>query len=161
MSLLIEYSLRVTPGLLLLISIYIMTPRKTVIVKLLYMVVAFILLRDTFTPLGFWEFGSTDFSLWLRFVDNQFILISLSAISLMISYLMIKINKDMQAYIRWWRNQPKITVDFVGGIIGAVVASGPFIILYGNTTPQDRGGQVDTEILIFLLIFTLCGNFME
>ena len=48
-----EYSLRILPGILLLIGAYILLPKNSLESRFFILVLGFILIRDAMTPLGF------------------------------------------------------------------------------------------------------------
>lgn len=159
MEMLLEYIQRITPGLILLTLTWLALPKKPVISKLFILIFGFILMRDAMTPAGFWEFGAAGGMVWLRFIDDALILTILALTSLAVTLFILLINKRLNAYLLWWGKNKAISL--VIGLIGAVIVTAPFLIMYMEVPIGERGGAVPAGLLLPLLVFALFGNFLE
>ena len=159
MALLFEYSLRIFPGLVLITLIFLLFPKNAVLTKIFLLIFDFILMRDAMTPMGLWTFGIDEGTIWLRFIDDGFILIALALTSLVLTVGILYFNKSLRQYILWF-GRYKIT-SLVVGFIGGVVVIIPFYFMYMGTSAEELGGAVSLELLLPLLIFSLFGNFTE
>lgn len=159
MDMLLEFSLRIIPALLIIAVTYILIPKKSVMSKMFLLIFGFVVMRDAMTPMGFWQFGLSEGIVWLRFIDDGFILISLAITSLILTLAVIFFNKNMNKYLKWFGIHKMRSVAV--GVFGAVIVTFPFLIMYMNTPIDDRGGTVAGSLLAPLLIFALFGNFME
>ncbi len=156
---LIEYSLRIAPGLVLLCALYWLVRKKSVEFRLVILVLGFILMRDTMTPLGFWEFGVTEgFVPWVRFLDNPLVLVAFGVTSLVVTFGVVTTNKDIKKLIKWGSLSARAVVT---GVIGAIIVVAPFVLLYQFVPMQDRGESVAIMLLPALLLLAFAGNFME
>lgn len=156
---LIEYIFLILPGFILLMLTYFLLPYRSIAFRIFLLVTGFILLRDAMTPIGFWKLGNSDGIVWMRFIEDPAILFILSGTSLLLTLAIIWMNPRLKAYIIWF-GRSKISSLFIG-IIGAVIVTGPFLILYGFVPIEARGGIVNPNILIPLFTLALFGNFME
>lgn len=82
MELLFDYTLRLLPGLVLIGLLVALIPKEFILFRVVVLVMGFILMRDAMTPAGLWEFGITENTMWLRFIDSGFILLVLAVTSL-------------------------------------------------------------------------------
>lgn len=48
------------------------------------------------TPLGFWHFGTTKSIIWLRFIDDSFILFTLGVVSLVSSAALYMYDSELK-----------------------------------------------------------------
>jgi uncharacterized protein len=162
MNELIQYILYITPGILLLTITYLLTPKKSLISRILILIFGFILIRDAMTPFGFWQFGATpksDLVLWLRFIEDSVLLISFGTIALISTLLILATNKDLSKLVKW--GNYKQVKTYLIGLLGAVVVTAPFFLIYSGIPIESRGGELSTAVLPALLILALLGNFME
>lgn len=157
MELLIEYSYRLLPGLLLIILFYALLPPKNFVLKIVVLIFGFILMRDTMTPLGLWEFGVEGNIIWLRFIDDVFILITIAFFSSILALVIYRFN---QSKMKWFTNQHKAKAVLMG-IVAAIFVAGPFMIPYFSVPLEDRGGLFPPSLWLALLLFALFGNFLE
>lgn len=155
---LFNYFLRITPGLSIVIAVFVLMPRKLLIAKIFLLIIGFILMRDAMTPVGFWEFGISESVIWLRFIDSSLILIVLGVLSLIASLLLLKI-KDLKKLVKWG-NLRSWETYVMGLAVGLIVAT-PFILLGINTPIDLRGGEIATTLLPALAIMSFAGNFLE
>ena len=49
---LLDYFLRISPGLTLLAIVFLLLPRKQIVARILLLIFGFILMRDAMTPVG-------------------------------------------------------------------------------------------------------------
>ncbi|WP_010276049.1 CPBP family intramembrane glutamic endopeptidase [Paenibacillus senegalensis] len=159
MELLMEYSLRVTPGLLLIALCYFLLPHKSVAFRIFLLIFGFILVRDVMTPLGFWQFGTSGGTVWVRFIENGPLLLTLGAVSLVLTAVILRFNRRFNSYLLWIG--PNKPVSVAVGLAGALVVLAPFFVMYLFVPIGERGGIVPTNLLLPLLCMALLGNFME
>lgn len=159
MNILIDFSLRLIPGLVILVSSYLLLPAKEKLLRLFIIILGFILMRDAMTPVGIWEFGNEQGVMWLRFIDSPLILLLIGVFSVVLTWLIHKTTFSNYK-IDWFGNH-SIQTSITTGLLGSLLAAGPFILPYFFVPIQNRGGSVPVNILPALLIFALLGNFLE
>lgn len=159
MEQLLEFSFRIMPGLILIALTYILLPRKSIVSKLFLLVFGFILMRDAMTPMGFWQFGKSENTIWLRFIDNGLILFVLALTSLVLTLGFMFMNKPLNKHILWFGNNK--VMSLMVGLVGAMIVIAPFFIMYINSPIEERGGIVSPDLLLPLFVFAMLGNFME
>lgn len=151
---------RVLPGMLLIAVTYALLPRKAGLAKVFLLVFAFLLVRDAMTPAGFWQFGVTPSTIWLRFTDNGLLLMILGGTSLLSTLLILLLNKKgLNRHIRWMGEKP--AVSLLVGVLGALVVAVPFLLSYWFVPIEERGGAVPAALWLPLLFFALSGNWLE
>lgn len=158
MTELLEYFLRISPGLILITATFLLLPRKQIMARIFLLIIGFILMRDAMTPAGFWIFSIHEQALWLRFIDNSFILFILGALSLGTGALLFYV-KDFRKLVRWGKISSPAT--YLIGIGAGLAVALPFVLL---SLPYDialRGGEVALSLLPALLFMALAGNFLE
>ncbi|MCC5895191.1 MAG: CPBP family intramembrane metalloprotease [Alkalibacterium sp.] len=157
---LIDYFIRISPGVVFLVACYFLLPKTQIFPKLVLFIFGFLLIRDAMTPLGFWRIGlADDFMVWFRFIDDGALLITLGIISLLITLLIVYSNPLLNQYLYWISD--KRTASIVVGIAGAALVSAPFLLMYNTIPIEQRGEAVATTLLLPLFILTIFGNFME
>ncbi|MBA5729245.1 hypothetical protein HW423_05545 [Aerococcaceae bacterium INB8] len=82
MLLLLDYFLRLLTGLIVVVAIYFIVPKDMTVLKIFILIFGFILMRDAMTPLNTWVIGVNGNVLWLRFIEDAFILITIGLLSL-------------------------------------------------------------------------------
>ncbi len=158
-SILLEYFIRILPGLVLFIMMIIFVPKSMTFFRIIIYIFAFILMRDAMTPEGLWEFGNEGF-FWLRFIDNPLVLIIFAVFSLIFTLgIIFFIDRGFQEYINWIKGKWYISIPM--GIAGAFLVFLPILFFYLNTPIEMRGGSVALSLFLPLLIMSLFGNFME
>ena len=157
MELLIEYSLRLLPGLIVIGILFALIPKDFVLFRILILIFGFILMRDAMTPIGLWQFGVTDNIIWLRFIESCFILIVLAITSVAAALGVLKL---FDIKIRWFNSTDKVRPTLIA-ILAAVVVVSPFMLPYFSIPIDERGGNVSMLMWPVLLVFALCGNFLE
>src|SRR5690625_1496402 len=128
MELLMDYSLRIMLGIFLIALIYFLLPKQFIVVKIFLLVFGFILMRDAMTPMGLWEFGIEEQMIWLRFIDDSFILLALAITSLVLTVGIVYFNRRMRKYLVWFGDN-KIK-SILAGLLGATIAIAPFFFMY-------------------------------
>ncbi|AYB44410.1 CPBP family intramembrane glutamic endopeptidase [Paenibacillus lautus] len=154
-----EYSLRILPGILLLIGAYILLPKNSLESRFFILVLGFILIRDAMTPLGFWRFGVTGNTVWMRFLNDGWILFTLGLVSLLLTLLIVILNKSLQSLLFWCSERRFVSI--FAGLLGTLIVVIPLVLIYSFISIEHRGGTVSTSILLPLLFMALAGNFME
>ncbi|CAM3682828.1 MULTISPECIES: CPBP family intramembrane glutamic endopeptidase [Paenibacillus] len=156
---LMDYSLRIMPGILLLIIVYLLLPKQAVEARLFMLVLGFILIRDAMTPLGFWKLGATGHTVWLRFLDDGWLLVTLGMMSLILTFGIVLSNKPLSNLLFWCGRGRSASV--FAGMVGALIVVVPFALIYSFIDLEERGGVVSPYVLLPLLFMALAGNFME
>ncbi|GAA0361602.1 CPBP family intramembrane glutamic endopeptidase [Bacillus horti] len=154
-----QYSLRITPGLILITLTYLLLPQKTVMAKLFLLVFGFILVRDAMTPMGFWRFGVSENTVWVRFIEDGLILTTLGIISLLFTVAIVYLNPKLKEYLVWFGQNKLASIGM--GLAGAVIVILPFLYMYNVAPVELRGGIVPTNLIVPLLVLALFGNLME
>lgn len=160
MELLFEYVWRLLPGLILLIMTYVLLPKNNHWLKISVLLVGFILMRDAMTPVGLWEFGMNGQILWLRFIDDAFILFSIALLSLGMTFVICHLNPSLVKDINWFATPHKFLASLMG-IIAAIIIVLPFMLPYLAIPITERAGIFPRHLLLPLLIFALFGNLLE
>lgn len=155
----IAYAWRITPGLLLITLTYLLLPKESVISRIFMLVFAFILIRDAMTPAGFWKFGVSANTIWLRFADNGTLLLILGAASILFTLLILRLNTSLKETIVWF-GKNKVTSLLVG-FVGALVVVTPILLTYLFGPIEERGGGVPATLWLPLLFLALSGNWLE
>lgn len=124
MDIIFEYLLRITPGFLLVVALYLLLPKKAMESKIFILIFGFILMRDAMTPLGLWKVGASQHLLWIRFIDDSLILILLGIVSLLLTLIIVFRNPVIRDLI-YWGNMKRIHT-YIYGLIGALIICAPF-----------------------------------
>ncbi len=160
MDYLIEYFVRIVPGLVLIILSYLILPKKTVFPKIFLLIFSFILIRDALTPMGLWRFGLTDNNLvWFRFIEDKVFLLTFGMICFLITLSIIYFNPELNVYLLWIGENKLYSL--IAGLAGAAAVIVPILFIYNSIPINQRGGIVCTSILFPLFVLALLGNFME
>lgn len=158
MTELIEFSLRILPGLVLLTAIWLCLRGPAVTWRMTLLMLGFILMRDTFTPLGFWTFGAEGPAIWLRFVEQPALLAVLGAMSILVVLLVQRAAPQLRELVDWGRPDLRTLLT---GLAGATVVVAPFALAYQFVPLEARGGPVPPMLLAPLAFFAYAGNFLE
>ena len=102
--------------------------------RVFLLILGLILLRDTMTPVGLWEFGVTGNTMWLRFINSGFILLVLAVTSLIAVWGIVK---WLELKLIWFK-----TIDKMQAILAVVIVVVPFMIPYFSLPIEERGGTV-------------------
>lgn len=157
---LLAFGWRVLPGILLIAVTYALLPRKAELAKVFLFIFAFLLMRDAMTPAGFWQFGVTPGTVWLRFADDGPLLLVLGGASLAATLFLLAIqHKGLNKSILWIGDKPVWSV--IVGILGALCVAVPFLLSYLFVPIEARGGAVPSSLWPSLLFFALAGNGLE
>jgi len=158
MSELVDYAARVLPGLLLLAALFVLLPKKQLLLRIVVLIFGFILLRDAMTPAGFWSFGVDLPAVWLRFTNDTLVLWVLGALSLGTTGLLLT-NTDLRKLVRW--GNVKSPSTYIVGIATGIVVALPFVLAGQAVDIPARGGSVAMTLLPALLFMALAGNLLE
>jgi uncharacterized protein len=154
---LVMYLARVAPGLVLGAMLLFLLRREPRVRIVLYLAL-FILLRDAMTPLGLWSFGTNGF-FWIRLHDDPWFLILFGFACLGLSIAIYFLDRQNQPLVQWTRG--KWPLGLVWGAVGTLIVVAPFVIIYGHTSIDARGGPVPSHLLPAILVFTILGNLLE
>lgn len=155
---LLIYFLRITPGLILVSSVFFLIPKKQIVARIFVLILGFVLIRDAMTPEGLWNFGITSPAIWLRFIDDGYVLTTMGALSLLIAFLLLNV-KELRRLVRWGELHSAKT--YMVGFIAGVAVALPFLLVGMGVPIEDRGGYVGATLLPALLFMALAGNFLE
>ncbi len=156
----LEYTLRILPGCLLIAMVYLLIPKdKATAFKISLLIFGFILIRDAMTPMGFWVLGLTKHVLWVRFIHDGWVLLGMGVSSLLLTVGVIYTNPTMKSFLKW--KGASAGKSILVGIIGALGVVFPIWWMYFFVDVSERGGEVATSLLLPLLFMALAGNFME
>lgn len=158
MESLLDYMLRITPGLVLITALFMLVPRKLLILRIMLLILGFILMRDAMTPVGYWNFGLTDWAVWLRFIDDGWLLVTLGVLSLVTSVVLLQ-SKDLRKLVQW--GDVRSPQPYIVGILAGIAVALPFVLLAQTVDMADRGGVVAVAIIPAVLFMALAGNFLE
>lgn len=158
LEMLINYCLRIFPGIGLVALVFILIKPNVYFRTAIY-IFTFILMRDAMTPLGLWTLGKEKGIVWLRMSSDPMFLIIFAATSLIMVSALYVFDKDNRKYLTWFRHR-RLT-GLIYGILGCIIVTAPFFILYKGIHISDRGGIVNASLLLPLLLFSMFGNLLE
>ena len=157
---LVEFALRVLPGIVLLVaSLLLLRKLRDPMGTIAVLILGFLLLRDTMTPTGLWRLGAADgVAVWVRMIDDGTTLVLLGFGTLAITGILLATDARLRDLIHWGRPGP----GSVGlGILGGTLAAAPVLVMVSCWPLSERGGAVSIGILPALLFFALAGNLLE
>lgn len=158
MSELIDYGLRLMPGLVMGVLFLAAVPRKILPIRIFIYILLFIIIRDLMTPFEFWSFGSDGF-FWIRWIDNSAHLILFGLASPLLVWTMNRIDPDLKDLLVWFKGSKAI--GLVIGVAGAIVVALPLFLIYQFIPIDQRGGEVDRRLILPILLIALGGNLYE
>lgn len=158
LELLISYSVRVAPGLLVAAVFLILLPRRLLELRMFAYILAFILIRDAITPFGVWWFG-TGWVPWLRMNSEPILVLLIGSICFGVAIAMNAFEPDLRRLVVWFRGDRWLAL--AGGLGGALAVFLPFIAIYALIPIADRGGPVDPAHWLPLAVMCLLINFYE
>ncbi len=158
MESLITYFIKITPAFILGIGLLGLLPKHLLPVRIFIYIFFFILARDAMTPLGLWKIDSKDF-FWLRLSNDSLILISLAILCTGLVFTINYFEPELRALLVY--NKTSMPISFISGIIGGVIVFLPCLIFYSFIPIANRGGDVQTSILLPLFLMCILGNFYE
>lgn len=153
-----SYSVRVAPGLLVAAVFLSLLPRRLIEMRMFAYILAFILVRDTITPLGLWWFGA-GWVPWLRMNSEPALVLMVGSICFGVAIAMNAVEPDLRRLIVWFRGDKWLAL--AGGLGGALAVFLPFIAIYAPIPMADRGGPVDLAHWLPLAVMCLLINFYE
>lgn len=159
MAELVDFFLGLTPGLALMVVLYLlMRGVREPLARIGVLILGFILIRDAMTPAGLWSFGLVDAAIpWLRMTSNVAVLVGFGLGSLALVGLTL-LDAPVRALLP--RGRPTWASVPVG-LLGGALAAGPVLALSVSTPIALRGGEVAAGVLPFLLFMCLAGNLGE
>lgn len=92
LAVLLGYGIYLAPGLMLLGLWFGLTPKTQTALRIVILVMAFVLMRDTMTPLYMWSLNG---DLQIGFLANPFVLASLGGLSLVLVVLIARLSPDL------------------------------------------------------------------
>lgn len=155
----IAYAWRITPGFILIAITCLLLPRQSTISRIFMLVFAFILVRDAMTPAGYWQFGVSENTIWLRFAEDGRLLVILGAASILFTLLALRLNKSMKINLEWLGTNKVASI--LVGFVGALVVVTPVLLSYLFVPVEERGGAVPPSLWLPLLFLALSGNWLE
>lgn len=155
---LIEYVLRIAPGLALAALLLGLLPREQSGARLCVHLGLFVLVRDAMTPVGLWQIGKAPV-FWLRLAHASLQLIALAVASLGLLFGCLWLERGLARPIVWLRSSAALGVAAGAGC--ALLIAAPLLLLGHGTDVSARGGTVPTSLLLPLLVFSLAGNAYE
>ena len=156
---LLGYSLRLTPGLVVLAATFALWPRRQVIARILLLILGFVLVRDVMTPLGFWDFGRTGVAFWIRFRPEPLLLWALALSSAGLAAALYFGLPELRAGVR--RGSFAKASTWLWGLGGVLVISLPISGLAMTQPLSARGGTVPVQVLPALFALAILGNLLE
>lgn len=158
-STLVDYSLLLLPGLMLIGACYWLSRADPdPVLRIVMLILGFILIRDAMTPAGLWDFGLVENAVpWIRMTDHWVILVVFGLVSLFLVATTLRDN-GLRALVMWGR--PNIST-ILFGVAGAVLAVLPIFFITAGHPIEGRGGTVAAAILPALAFMTLAGNLLE
>ena len=160
MLLLMDYFLRLLPSLIVVVAIYLLVPQEITVLKIFVLIFGFILMQDAMTPLNTWVIGVNGNVLWLRFIEDAFILITIGLLSQLVTLLICFSNRYLTSNFIGFKTNSKSRSLFIGTLVALLIAV-LFMLTYLFIPIQDRGGEVALHLLLPLLILALIGNLLE
>lgn len=122
-------------------------------------ITSFILMRDTLTPLGLWKIGKTGGVFWVRLSADPVFLILFGLCSLVMVMGLFAFDRENRQQLIWFKK--KKIIGIILGLTGGLAVVLPYFILYRRIGIEQRGGAVDTTLLIPIFVFALFGNLFE
>lgn len=154
----INYFLRLIPGLILIIAMILVFRRRNDFFLISLFIALFLFTRDTMTPEGLWSFGKEGF-FWMRFNGDILTLVMLASSSAVFVVLMYRFAPELCGYIEWFKGNKLLGILLGLGCAFLVVA--PVYALYLFTDIGTRGGPVLSIRLPFIFIVAILGNLYE
>lgn len=154
----LRYLTRLVPGLLVATLFILLLPRRLIQMRIFAYILAFILIRDTITPLGLWWFGA-GWEPWLRMKSEPALVMVLGTVAFGVALLMNVLEPDLRRLVVWWRGGKLAAL--LGGLCGALLVFVPFIGITWSTPIAERGGAVDPSSWLPLALMCLLINFYE
>lgn len=153
------YGVRVLPGLVLIGGCYALARgERDPLLRIVTLILAFVLIRDAMTPMGFWSFGAADGMVpWLRFVNDGTVLVAFGAGSLVFTAGVLRLDRGLRALVVWGRFDARTVVLGVG--CGMLIAAP--VLLGLRLWATDPGPAVPAGLIAALLFLALAGNLAE
>lgn len=152
------YGIRVLPGLALITGCYVLARgERDPLLRIVSLILAFVLIRDAMTPMGFWSFGSADGVPWLRFVNDGTVLVVFGAGSLVFTAGVLRLDSGLRALVVWGRFDVRNVALGAGG--GMLIAAP--VLLGLRLWAREPGQSVPAGLVAAVLFLALAGNLAE
>ena len=156
---LIDYLIRISPAIAVVVLVFILVrPGKQA--RVVLYILTFILLRDALTPSSLWRLGVTDGIPWIRLFPNHVFLLGTALSSLTAVGLLVLLDRENSREVVFLRKGTELE-GWVSALVALAVLLSPFVLLYRRIDLMDRGGVVDPAFVGSILIFALAGNLLE
>jgi len=117
LSHLASYLLHITPGLVLCVLWFLLTPKTQAGLRILILLLTFILLRDAMTPTGLW---SLDGQVRIGFIDNPLVLAALGLMSLGLIGVLRPAAPELWSLIVWRKGSLPVGLA-LGLLVGCAI----------------------------------------
>ncbi|MFP5069380.1 type II CAAX prenyl endopeptidase Rce1 family protein [Pseudonocardia nantongensis] len=155
----LDYPLRLLPGLIVTAAAFLLLGRSAPVPRAVLLVLGFVLVRDTMTPLGLWTLGTAPHgALWLRFVPDAGVLVGLGVVGAAGAVAVAYGPRDLRGLVVWGRLGPRALATALGA---AAVVAGPVLALLWTVPADTRGGAVPIALLPALAVLAFGGNLLE
>lgn len=157
---LVELTVRVLPGMIVFAGcLALFRGVSEPLIRISILILGFVLLRDTMTPVGIWRFGSVGGVVpWARFVDDAPTLVLLALATVAVVAAMMSADRRLRDLVRWGSPRPG---PLLLGVAGGLLAAAPVLAVSTFWPLSERGGPVATGLLPALLFLALAGNLLE
>jgi membrane protease YdiL (CAAX protease family) len=154
----LDYQLRLLPGLALFIAVVALLPRRLLLLRAVLYILIFVLVRDLATPLGMWRLGA-EHTFWLRFAADPTLMWMFSGIGLLFAAVLWWVDPELRALVTWHQGSPVVSV--AAGIGVAVLITAPWVA-HGLGVPlEHRGGAVEPSLITPILGTSIAFNLVE
>ncbi|BBG04757.1 MULTISPECIES: CPBP family intramembrane glutamic endopeptidase [Pseudonocardia] len=154
----VDYPLRLLPGLIVLTALFLALGRSAPLLRIVVLVLGFVLVRDTMTPLGLWSLGTTGGATWLRFAPDPLVLLTLGAVGAGGALAIAYGPRDLRGLVVWGGLGPRALLTALGA---AAVLLVPLLVLLRTAPVEQRGGAVALSLLPAVAVLAFGGNLLE
>lgn len=155
----LDYPLRVLPGLAVVAAAFAALGRSAPVLRIVLLLLGFVLLRDTMTPLGLWSLGSAPGGTpWLRFPPDGGVLVAAGTLAAAGALAVAYGPRDLRGLVVWGGLGPRALVT---ALAAAAVVAGPVLALQWTVPLTERGGPVPAALLPALAVLAFGGNLLE
>jgi hypothetical protein len=166
MELLIPYTGRIAAGFAAIALLLLALPRRATALRIAAYIGLFILLRDAMTPEGLWFIGGEAF-FWMRWAESGALLWAFGALTALVTGGILLLEPELRRLTVWTAGRPgEGALTRIGGVIalgllGAVIAAAPLLLIYSGVPVELRGGAVAASLVLPILWAALLGNLFE
>lgn len=155
MELLLAYTLRLLPGLLLGALFLFLLPRNLLEVRIASYILLFVLVRDVMTPVGLWTLHPASLTL----STSPLQLTVLGVLCGTIVAALVRFDTDARALFSWFRG--RVGVAIVTGVAGALFLGLVVALAHWWIEHPIFSLRVTGFTLVLMLLFALVGNLLE